>query len=514
MDTQLYRTTTNILYLIPPRKFHPQLRTALVYTFDDRFLNRAEDIMARGSQDRTGACIEDILYSGLGSQLIKPYADVGDLIRMDQLGDYWTFLLIVDNDAPAPVASYDSPLLQNPGVLQSQFGENRVVYYGFCLGEAVSPLSLQAPEPVINWQSPIYVTHRTFVSRHDSYGPMGRAPTRFDVVANQDFVDPGMMNLISTAPDLYRLTPDQLFHGFETFRDPSGLIDTADFGGTSPINAKAARFAVDSQHADPKEHMKNLLYGVANAGDTVKRALSINAYTPETDILRDDDGVDTEVVEDSISSRFRPQNALDHVGLSPTGHITLETVRTRYQPHVQVFSRNRDVMSEVRDDLGATSPSALYSSLIVQAGMHLLQSSGLVSITLTYNSWSGILEPQTFAPVANMDETTQIERVRAFLSEFKRRILDPISEGGRHFNLNLSLQGSDVSRVVLNFLDDTMHTDVPFETASIAGGLGTSLVGTEGPMDQNTSGLNALVQRMTGSGTLPAPPPNPNMLPL
>ena len=281
------------------------------------------------------------------------------------------------------------------------------------------------------------------------------------------------------------------------------------------MNESSRVFAVDSQHHDPKEHMKNLLYGVAGSGDTLKRALSISAYSPETDVLMDSQGIDTEVVEANISARFRPQNTIDHIGLAADGHLTLETIRSRYAPVVQVYHKRTDTMSEVRDDLGSTSPSALYSSLIVQAGTHLLQASGLVSISLHYNSWSGHLQPHTFETVADMDETTQADRVTAFLSELKRRVLDPISEGGRHFNLNLSIQGANVSRCVLNFLDDSMHTDVPFETASIAGGLGTSMVGTLGPRDQNTTGLTALVQRLSGAGSLPAPAPDTTrMLPL
>ena len=235
MTDNFYSTRANVLYLMSPRRFHPQLRTSLIYTFDDRFLNRAEDVMARGSQDHTGPYIEDLLYSGQGNQVIKPYADVGDLIRMDQLSDYWTFLLIVDNDTVAPVASYDSPLLQNQEALvSSPFADNRVIYYGFCMGEAVAPLSLQMPEPTINWQVRVGIMHKTFVTKHESYGPMGRTPVRHDVVANQDFVHPDLANTIATSPDLYRLTPDQLFNGFESFRTGDGFIETADFGGTHP----------------------------------------------------------------------------------------------------------------------------------------------------------------------------------------------------------------------------------------------------------------------------------------
>lgn len=483
-----------ILYVYSPRPFSVQLRRPLIYTFNDRFVNAAEEAIHGGVSGT--ASIDALLRDPNSMGAVMPSASGGIVTRMDDLSGYYTFLLIITGEQPnyqLAASGFD----QQEAISQmNRLSNNRVIYHGVFLEEPMNYATMQMTQPTINFKARMLITHKTMISQLSSFGGGGYRP-RYDVTGDIDVVHPDMIYTSSGDEVMHQNTPDQLLATQEASVDPyTGQrmrVDT--LGDFSRIDPLQSAYGINTKYSVPHSNMKTVLRSVRNATDAIMAGSRLGSMsdTNPSNLMSNS----TDIYNDHIIANMRGGAPLEGYGLQENQIYTLEMIDTKYNPTVVPARIELDRSWQTADQL-STSPANVFSSLIMQVGPVIMTNSSLSQISFQYDSYADALRVETFEPMMNASDAEKSECVRTFLAAMNTQLFPMMKAMRGDFRIHAALQSAGVSRCILNFYCDDQQNMVPFEVPTIAGGLMTNMVANTNMTAANGASLAMFVDRLSG----------------
>lgn len=488
-----------VMYIFSPRPFDVQYRRSLTYRFTDEFTNKASEALFGHGEVNDNKAIASLLRDPNSFGTVLPDGSPQTTTtHLQNMSDKYTFLLVINGERPrAQMIPSGFNQSEVHSQLANRLNNNRSIYYGFFLEEPINPRTMHGTEPTINGDCRLMITHKTVIAQMSTWGANGATLPNYNVIGNTDIVNPGFLSTISSGP-LYQVTPDKLLENSEMVIDPgNGELSTWDmFGEANSLMNAGGEVAIRSDYSDPRENIKEILRGISRAHTSVIAQGNMGSMsTPDIPGFMTYGSMDTfsHMLKDYLDSGDRSAA----IGLQENEIVSMATIDAMYKPTIQPFSIERSIYWDTADQ-STSSPSVIWSSLVMQSAPVLMTNAGLSEISLEYDSYYDMMRSFTASHLAYVAEVEKQKSVKVFLHELKERLFTLLKLNRGDFRIQLSLQSSGISNCTLNFYCDDERTTSPFEIPSIAGGLNSNMVASIDVAANNGSNLAALTRALSG----------------
>lgn len=475
------------LYLISPTRFSDQANRSLIYRFDGKFLEKADRAINASSNSMTGENLHKAVTDTDILTAAVPSANAVFKTDLNRLSDFWTFILVVNNDEDVDAST-------------RTFNNNRkrVVYNGLCLDE---PVSMLTGSPVPNLNTPFLILHKTIAEQVRTVSPNGgqestRVFSDVDVVPGKTLQ--GMSTVLTKEPsqNLYFMRPYDLSATTSLSNDGSVLTALGDFSslGSSPEST-----AINSRLSVPRYNLYHVLRSVADAQtDIMTDSVSGSLQPPR--ILGSD------MLSDRITENMMDPTVLTHkVGLDPNTYVTMSEILQKYNPKILPINIPKTSMYGTIDQ-NIISASNQYSSLLSSVLPSVLANNALSLFVFTYNSYAdrtgqfgdGLVVHKA-DPLIQINNDELSWRIQSVKNTLRREVFPVLIAGRGDFELNASCSCNGITTINLNFMDDTA-SDAIYEIPNILGGFNNNLIGSHNITDYNSTNIAKLINVLTDTG--------------
>ena len=358
-----------VLFLFQP-KFVPNFaRRPLQYRFGDEFIG---DLMDAAVQESAGVRRPDASfmreYSSASSAVLpRSSADVVDL---REFGQYWTFVLIVDNNQLETCFNTHAPIA------------SRLIYTGWVMDEAAS--HAHGGGVVINPRAVLNVTSFVKLAQNSNcLGPAG-AISSVSVNDNRMLADPTLLQ--RTEQDgqaLYNLNPHSLANAVQSFDGSSDNYNTSSVLHFTPLAAVngAGNFSmpISTSLGNPFYHISHLVSGLAGAITSERLAKS-------TEYAYDWNQIDSGNILHTASHAWRDPAVVAFDAPDPQKAHTIGELDRQY-PYmdVQVLWQPHDPTYELSDPMAPTRRN-VFTSVVASSLPYLLNELGIIDVSFRYDS--------------------------------------------------------------------------------------------------------------------------------
>lgn len=478
----------NVLYIFAPRNFGVHQRRPLVYAFDDNVVDKAAHLVnSAASSSGIGAALSGFLQDPQVLSSVRPAFTGGITTNLSYLQDWWTFLLVVNNDRPRAVQAAG---FNTDTTIFSSLQNNRIIYQGFFVGEEpVNTLTMHGSQPTYNWNVRMMITHKTVINHTNSFG--NQSTGRTDVVADTDWVS-GVTSQISEAgKSLHFNTPGHILKN--TDMQPDGTMVSLGDMYYDHIHAEMATQSIAAAQSVPTNNIAAIVKGIVSANETVLTESAVGT------LRHSYIGNDLTTTRDLFSSTFTnalggTASNLDVIGFKPNDLVTLEVVRSRYHPDVQPILPPKQTMADIIDP-SENSPSSVFSSMLTQIIPTILSNAGMGALAFSYDSRYDMWQVTYSSFLYTMTDAEKAQRINAVRVKLIKEIFPLLMVRG-DFSLKAYMSTGALSRCILNFYCDSPTTAM-FETPTIAGGLLSNMVADSTILGGNAMELTQFVGRIT-----------------
>lgn len=493
-----------VLHVFTPRRLQMMARRPLMTRFNEKFADEAANIITdtslRIDDNFRKSSLDELINSSSAMNIVSPTAQVRGSIKTDYLSDYWTFLLVVNNEKPNYALMAPDGMADQASEFAGAFtGGNRAIYTGYFADEPVNLRTMQMTDITVNPNARMIITHKSLITANQGWGPGGTMRTRESVTADVDIVNPDLLDVISSSEpgSLHKNTPDALIGARERYTDDDGLTVTATHHGYSTELNKFGPSHITSSFAVPKNNLSTVVRGIKAQMESIEAESYKGTLSDKFDHLYDNS---SDTLTSGLERRWRNANPMEHIGLQESEVITIKSCETRYG-HVDVVPHPiaKDGVGDPVDQM-VNSASNIYSSLFLQAAPTIMLNHRISDIMFIYDSYEDGYVPGTISygligtTVSNVEEE---KRVNAFLRSLRNDLYTVLYNGHGHFHLSASLTTSGVSKCTLNYYDDHGTITGQYELPNIAGGLVSNMIGDINEVSDNATNLAHLVDHIT-----------------
>jgi hypothetical protein len=480
MSTAVASDKHAVMYVFSPKRIADHYKRPIIYNFNGQFMEDVYETLSdgrSGGNPLTSGPIHpnlDRLYNlPSAKSVILPSAQ-GYNLQTSRLSDFWTFILIVDNDE------------YSLGFKNNQL-RNRTLYYGYCLEEPINPHNLGNGN-VVNMGAFLIVTHKSIINLNTTIGAYG-PKTSQDTVSDVDAV-PGQSLSTLTNESMVLMTPSNLRKMADALPDGSitSIIGTPDILQNKPKHDTYSS-NVNIPHQHTKKIINNVIRGIEDVGyDAYSGTLSEHYRSAHG--LPGEFGRD--VVANQIDNQFYAETTNElYVGLPINEPINMGILMRTYDPDIQPVYQ--DLASQF-DPIpqSYTSANNIFSSLIASAMPAILSNVGLMSLGFHYHS------PYRNLQLLNAESfivCTQQElecRVRTAIRILERDLFDIIKANQGEFDLSCNCSCGGDSHIVLNLLDSTPHQGI-YQNNNVLGGINSQLIGDTNCTNSNIANLGNFI---------------------
>lgn len=468
-NNSLGGTPSCVMHLFSPRHFSDQGRRPMAYKFSTKFSEQAIDAVYHKTSNQSASRIDALVQNPEMMQSIVPTFHPDYMINMGAMSQFWTFMLIINNDKTGP------------GGLIRAVADNLQIVYGYFLEEPVNPL-LHMGSLTVNPMAKLMITHKTIVNKSTHSGAYG-THNRLDTVADIDIIQSQSMATMSSAPTTM-LRPEDLYNKISMnggqdcviMHDPSALL--ANLGSSVDLFSKLSV---------PKHNIRKILDAVADTNS------NLNAGSFEGSALVD---LGTDAFSINMGHRLRDGARSIEIGLPTNRVITMDTILRQYNPRINRI----DLPSQQMYLLGDQSEGSLknvFSSMLATVLPAMMADFVLAQITFRYNSHADALEIHNVAPLTPMSEMDLKNRVNSFIFRMKSELFQILKIQRGDFDLQINCDCTSITQVNLNFLCDSTASPEIFEVPTLLGGFNSPLVGSMDLSDHNARELGQFIGHMT-----------------
>ena len=467
------------LFIFSPRFIPNQYRRPYDYRLGDGVKSAIADKVDRrlrgGSYSTTDTFLLDIPEA---RGAVLP-ATIGTPINLQAFSEFWTFLLVVDNENGLTPTGFQTTL------------PTRVIYAGWFVNEPVAKKNL-SQSYVLNPSSMLVVAHQTVLSLRQTMGPTGYQGV--DVISDYDFAPTSSLQSINPAGEnVYDLNPAEVIKVSATSPDLEGTIGI----WATPVAAREKALTIPTELQDPTRHLSHL---VSQAIETP--ILTLNGFNGAEAI---DTFMGGQVALSSFGALLGQAIPTVLTKIQCNQPISLGEVCQIYpQLNYQVINIPTMPSYDIIDTAAPTA-SNVFSSLLYAAMPGILAQYGLAEIAFRYNSYAhqpgglgsmgekrGVYELQNIAPLYQCNQN-EIQAKWVTMQTYLDVTLFPIIKtAAGDFDLMVHCSIGGVSLIHLNLLD---HAPVQgfVENNNLLGGINTATVGSDKDVSNNSAQLVSMV---------------------
>ena len=464
-----------VLWIISPRLYSNQVKRPMLYTFDGRFVNAAEEAVARMSEQHDKKKIEILTTTPAWlNNAVQFSGMISHNLDMSRMGMMWTFVLIVNNDKT------------NSGGIVRYMSDCQHLYSGVFLDEPINPV-LHMGRQTINPNAQAIITHKTLINKHSALGSFGHE-RRVSVQSDLDVIHPRMIaTLDMKGSGLSMIRPEDLYPNTTDGLDPIIMHSPE-----SLLHNQSDPIRMTSNLAVPRYNLTTILNGVAAARSSMSAADMTGRMT------RLNVGSYREQIEANIQDKVTLH---DTTGLQTNTPITLGTIMNIYSPKYDIVIQDQTPRYSPMEQY-VTSAQTIFSTMLTSTVPPLLADFALAEISFRYDSYNDTFEMNEGiqpAPLSPMHDNEIIARVRGFRHRMLTEIL-PIPKITRgDYVLYMTCTCFGVTTININFLDDNIHSPELFEVPTIMGGFNSSMIGDDVTFANNAREVSMLVGSLVGT---------------
>jgi hypothetical protein len=470
-NNQMGGTGSAVMHLFSPRAFSNQGKRPVAYKFDGNFLDRAVDAVSHKATSQGGGRINALISDPRMMGSIIPTITPDHMLNMEHMANFWTFMLIVNNDKTGP------------GGLVRQMADNLKLYYGFFLEEPCNAI-MHMGRLTINPNAKMVVTHATVVNKTSHVNAWGTGQ-RWDSMADIDIIPSQMMGHMSDKPTT-SMRPEDLFQN--VFTDPmSGQVGIM-HDESKLLTNMGSSLDINSRLSVPKNNIKKVLDAVADS------TMSMQASQFDGPMI--DLGTDT--FTDLLGMNLRDGASAHDIGLPTNVVLTLEHVVQRYRPTFNRIDLPHHPQY-LAGDQSIGSARNVFCSMLASVLPAIMADFILAQIGFRYNSHMDAMQIDGVAPITPLPQEELKKRVEAFIFRLKSEIFPILKHQHGDFELSINCDCTSVTHINLNFFADSVASPEIFEVPTLLGGFNNPLIGSVGMADYNSTELGAFVDILHGN---------------
>ena len=489
-----------LLLLYAPREYGTQVIRPYSYQIEG---NAVDKLMCMGGGKMAEAISKKHVYTDpdiAGS--ITP-AGNGTPLDMTQVGQCWTFVLMIDLTSPWLAGS----------AMGAAKARRRIVYEGVCLDEPLSMITMYNGAPTPNMNCPLRFTHMTETVIDPSVGSMG-SNNRIMVRSDLDIVD-AALNAQAHREDggdkeLYVATPDRILDNV----DNGSGINTE---GRCALSNQQKGLGIVSTLKSPLAHLRQLCMGL---DQQVHMCESATGNTVGNHMEGAQDVFDVDNFKTGVAGEWSQlTTGLNNVsGNISAGEIILLGALVETYPALDIQPMKIDRWSPIAQENGCVdqtkiNPKTIFSSMVASAVAAIANNFGFSRIDFSYDSFTGqfdanpqgtfevrdaalLVEPRDPAAAQNM-MANALEKFKEHLFNDLVQCLKASKNGD--FQMHVSYMVDAETYVDLNFYDwASLAGEGIYETTNRIANVNTKSVGTIDQFIHNGTVLDSLVHCVYG----------------
>lgn len=482
-----------VLFLFTPRNIPQHYKRPLVYNFNNYTIENVNRMIKRGINPA------ELQKSNYVNEAVVPSTE-GIRTNTQKFSDYWTFVLIVDNPE------------QNANLFINTSGF-RIIHFGYCLDEPVSPVTMNLPNPTLNPNCRLRITRKIIVHKPkmiNASGTISRESVKADVlVANYD-------KEVFEDQVIYENTPNLISDHIEFEQDYVPSIDKSNEEIIiAPLKSESLNVKdntkISSSWQDPKFHFKTLVRNIEDASNEIVSDVSIGIYSEDI-AYKDLDTLNSPIyLADKMLNHLKVANnvnndtIIDMIGLTSKHPVYLSNVLQSYNPTINIIKTPKYTQADIIPQ-HHMSPEVVFTSIINVCVPSFLINVGLSSVSFMYTSGNGIYEENKFEVyhIESVIPSTQEQlqaKWRSFCKLFDLEIGDYIRSICGEFVVFVqsSISSSTFSKITL--LDDPHNypTDAVVEESNVLGGTVSNTIATPNHIAFNGKMLGTMISELSKS---------------
>jgi len=478
-NTPITHQPTAMLWIFSPRFYSHQAKRPLMYSFNNQFVDIAEEAVAQRTTGQHTAKLDALVRNPHVMSALQPSYMPDHFIDTSLLSNNWTFMLITTNDKT------------NFSGITHQMADNQHLYYGYFVGEPVNPLN-HFGQVTPNPNAQLIITHKTLLNKTGSFGGYGQHP-RLDMTADLDILYPRLVAPISRSPDMTGaltslMRPEELYANVAT--GPGGEV-TIMYDANMQLHHMEEPAQINAALSIPRYNIRKILDSVADAQQSLSNASFENSNQAA-------------IHRDSYDALLA-QNLMDGGRLLDQGHpvravLFLGALLERYRPKVEVIKQDHMPHYDPIDQMTGSHRN-VFASMLAMIIPSMMVEVMLADITFTYDSHAGgdprLVDGAILAGLTEFHPQELRARTLAFLTRLRLEIFPILVLNHGDFALTMHCTCGGVTSINLNFYSDSIASREIFEVPTILGGFNTPMVGTANAFDQNARELSALINGLS-----------------
>lgn len=478
-----------MLILLSRKAIPDQVRRPLQYKFGGEFRMALQETLEKnanmaGPTNMFNATMPDVAAA---RSAILPDA-VGHPLYLAPFADYWTFILVVDNDSGMSRANLVSSV------------PNRMIYSGWVTDEPFTIGNMGAGM-VHNPAAVFSTTHHVTLSAHSIMTPAGMIQT-IDTTGDYDYV-PGMTakNIMVNNSDLYSISPS------DTINSITRDNEVGSFTLSAPdVAAHRGSIELPTDLNSPTHHLQKIIGGI---GDAI-RFSQTGQFNDSLDIFSGHD-----VFMDSLKTTMRNTHNSVLNELDPSMPFTFGDLMNRYGTSLNVIPVNAPFESQVGlGDPMAPTARNVFTSLLADTIPGLMAQFGICEIAFSYDSYQrvpgglgstneerGVMNVQNIGSLYPIPDAELQKQFDTFVRYLKFAVFPIIQTNVGHFQLHAHCSICGVSLINLNLYDE-MPAAGFIENNTLLAGLCSPMLGNSINLQTNASEFVSVIDDTKASGSM------------
>lgn len=485
-----------ILWLYSPRIFGTQVLRPYLYNFGGNMIDR---LMGSAPTMRESIMKKDVVCSPEVAGAIRPEAN-GIPLNSNIIDTHWTFLLSIDL-APKYMS----------GDLSGVGSPSRLLCSGWCADIPVTAGFGGMDNPLINENCILNVTHHTYMNSLCAASNLGTIPiTR--IPNDGDLIDASLDQMAETA-DTYVMAPGDVLQNVAMEQIGGDRITTE--GTNAVCNIKLQAAEIPSHLKSPIHHLKDIVYGVSSAIDTVNsEAFAARSFISgcETGASDDLDKIKCNASSNITKTVGQPNlcNAFDVFKPFSIGELSRQYPSLTVAPQRIAGTAQCDIIPQTEVSL-----KVAYSSMVSQAISAIAACSGLSNVIFAYKSFKSAMDltggsegafrvDQAYLLMPSSNQALVERQLQACLLQFKSSLetdLFPVLKAAQgDFELSAKYDVSSETIVDLHFSDYTYSTEGRgfYESSNRLPIYNNPMIGTSEQFISNGAELNKFINICSG----------------
>lgn len=470
------RSQTNVLYLISPRHFDPQIQRPFQMSFSDQYTRLVNDTFTARGGNFSQPDIDRLAQTAIQQSTIVPTMQSPTVIRTDQLSYYWTFIMVVYDD------HYN-------GVAATGNQSRQTIMTGYFVEEPVNPMSLGHTTPTINPNAYMVVTHKVVSQQYQRYNGYG-AKSQINRVIDVDVANAQVSNVLGTGHTIIQ-TPSSLFSMAEFDHDNGSTYTT--LTREHALENQVTATAVQKAIYDPAKLAGSMLksIGIAKEQEQSNDVLGGSILNDSAYPMLVQSNFETASFHNNWTGKLRENDP-----------VQLSSVIAMFNPEIQPIQTQRTSLVGFASQADQTVES-IYGSLLMNILPELLSRAALTRMAFRYTSDTGVnsftsdamdsYQFDAIDPILPMESSDLHKNAMSILTYLKQTIFSQMIATTGHFLIMVDVTTLDTSNIQIKFFDHDLTYSQPFVAPTIYGGLISPTLANADLAESNAYSLRTFV---------------------